>query len=290
MKKIAITIVTMALLGIALLTLKDYTSLFGNKITAQEDSIEVTSGIDRMDLEITSGNTTIIPQDRHDVKAVYKGKNKLSVKEDGSTIEVEVKQRWYQWISFFNSPKSSLTIYIPKDYQHDLELSVGSGHLQFAGDSPSRPMKLDTMSLEMSSGDVKLQNLETSAFKYEGSSGQLTIDSFTTKEGRFDLDSGDVRLVRYAGPLNGDLASGHMKVAMDQLAGDINLDLNSGNAQLDLPDHADFMLKGDTVSGDITCDFPLKNQTSKSGTISGTHGSGTYQINVSLASGDVKIH
>ncbi|WP_203362954.1 DUF4097 domain-containing protein [Bacillus sp. REN10] len=264
------------------------TTFFIKKEQSQGNSAEMTRRIDNIELTVDSSQTTIIAEKRDNVKAELDGKGNLTVRTSGNTIEVEMKRKWYQWFSVLKH--SNLTVYIPEDYNRNLELNVGSGDVTFSGQSNSRPMKLNNMSIDMSSGDVKLANLETDSFEHDASSGKLTIDSLTTKKGMFDLSSGDVKLTRYVGPLDGELSSGDMHVEMEKLVGDVRMDLSSGDVKLDLPDKADFTLKGKMSSGDISCDFPLKDQKIDSGDISGTHGSGKYNIDVSLSSGEMKIY
>ncbi|WP_338751154.1 DUF4097 domain-containing protein [Bacillus sp. FJAT-52991] len=264
------------------------TAFFIERDSSQGNSADVTKRIDKIELNIDSSDTTIIAEKRDDVKADFKGKGELSVRKDGDTIEVEMKRKWYQWFSFLKN--SELTVYIPEDYDRNLELNIGSGDLTFSGKSKSQPMKLDTVSIDMSSGDMKLANLETTKFEHDASSGKLMVDSLTTKEGNFDLSSGDVKLTRYVGPLEGELSSGDMHVEMEKLVGDVRFDLSSGDVKLDLPDQADFTLKGEASTGDISCDFTLKDQKISNGDISGKHGSGKNKIDVSLSSGNMDIY
>ncbi|PAQ16078.1 hypothetical protein CD798_03300 [Bacillaceae bacterium SAOS 7] len=264
------------------------TAFFIKRDQAAGTRADVTDRIDMIELNIDSSDTTIIAEKRDDVKAELDGKGTLSVQQAGDTIEVEVKRKWYQWFSFFG--ESDVTVYIPKDYERHLDLNIGAGNLTFSGASESKPMKLDRVNIDMSSGHVKLANLETTEFEYDASSGKLTIDSLKTKESSFDISSGDVKLTNYVGPIEGELSSGDMHVEMEKLVGDVRFDLSSGSVKLDLPDKADFTLKGEASSGDISCEFPLKNQKVDDGNISGKHGSGKYKIDVSVSSGDVDIY
>lgn len=279
MRKFFIILIIVLALGTAFLIKRDQSA--GTRA-------DVTDRIDTIELNIDSSDTTIIAEKRDDVQAELDGKGTLSVQKNGDTIEVEVKRKWYQWFSFFG--ESDVTVYIPKEYERHLDLNIGSGNLTFSGESKSKPMKLDRVNIDMSSGHVKLAHLETTEFEHDGSSGKLTIDSLTTKEGSFDMSSGDVKLINYVGPIEGDLSSGDMRVEMEKLAGDVRFDLNSGSVKLNLPDQADFTLKGEASSGDISCEFPLKDQKMDDGNITGKHGSGKYKIDVSISSGHVDIY
>ena len=227
--------------------------------------------------------TTIIPEDRNDVEAVLTGEGTLIVKETDNKLVVETKKKMFNWFSF--SKKRQLKIYIPEDYNRNMNIQIGSGSLDFSGES----MKLNDFSLDIGSGNVNIDHLEVNNFIHDGSSGNVEIDTLFTKTGTFDLSSGNLSINHYTGALNAAVSSGRLSVQMDKLMDSIDIDLSSGNVDLDLPDNADFHLNGKVSSGDIKSDFPLTtNGTDKKG-LEGTHGSGKYKINVSVSSGDVDI-
>jgi lia operon protein LiaG len=76
---------------------------------------------------------------------------------------------------------------------------------------------------------------------------------------------------------------------MAELTDDLNLNVSSGDLELDLPDNADFTLNGKTSSGDISCDFELKNKEENDDRLSGKHGNGKHEIKADVSSGDIVI-
>jgi lia operon protein LiaG len=288
MKNLFAIIIAILVVGSVLIILNDNTSLFASGKRTGENSVAVTNNVDKIEIDVASSNTVIIPEDREDVKAELEGKGSLSISAKGDDIKVEVKRKWFSWLSF--GQKSELTVYIPEDFDRDMDINIGSGSLEFEGESSSKPMMLDTLRTDMSSGNLGLTDITTNKFIHNGSSGSFTADRFTTKEGIVDISSGDVELYDYAGPLKGELASGDMEVEMKELKGDISFDLSSGQVDLDLPDDADFELNGEASSGSISSEFPLTDQKQDDGDISGTHGSGKYNIEVSVSSGNVSIY
>jgi lia operon protein LiaG len=287
MKNIFAVIIAILALGTLYTILNDQTSLFA-KDTKSGDSVEVTSDVDSIQLLLESGETEIIPTDENEVKVEIDGNGKLTLKEKGDTIEVEVKHKWYQWIAF--NRKSDITVYIPKDYDRDLNIELGSGEVVYAAGSGSEPMKLDELTVKMGSGDMEIAHLETNVFRHHGSSGDFTIDHLKTKDGKVELSSGDVEISNYEGPLRGDVSSGDLSVMMKALSGDILLDVSSGEVNVDLPDDADFKLDGRASSGDISSDFQLKDKQDEDGNLSGTAGNGKYKVKASVSSGSVDIY
>ncbi len=280
-------VITLLALGTIYVIFNDNTSLFATE-SQSGDRMKVTDHINSIDLQIDSSSTTIMPTEQNEVKAELDGKGTLRLLKKGDTIEVTVSRKWYEWISFTH--KSNVTVYIPKDYHNNMCIDMGAGNLDFSGESKSIKIKLDELVIDMSSGNVELQNIDANVFRHDGSSGRLMIDTLSTRDGKIDISSGNVKLSHYEGPLNGELSSGRLEVGIDTLNGDIVLDLSSGKVELDLPDDADFTLNGETSSGSVSSDFSLKNQKMDSGDLSGVHGSGKYNIDVSVSSGSVRIY
>jgi lia operon protein LiaG len=244
----------------------------------------LSNDIESIDINVGGVKTTIIPQDRDDVEAVLKGKGSLIVKETDNRLVVETKRKMFNWFSF--SEKRQLNIYIPKDYNHKMKIQIGSGSLNFSGQS----MKLNELSLDIGSGDVVMDHIEVNEFTHDGSSGNVVIDTLVTETGTFDLSSGNLEIKHYTGALHADVSSGRFSVQMDKLNHSIDIDISSGNVELDLPDNADFDLDGKVSSGNISSDFPLTTSETDNKSLKGTHGSGENKINISVSSGDVDIY
>lgn len=250
---------------------------------SKDGSAELSNKIETIEINVAGVKATIIPEDRDDVEAILTGKGSLIVKETGNSIVVETKRKMFNWFSF--SEKRQLKIYVPKDFNRTMNIQIGSGTLNFSGQS----MKLKDLTLDIGSGDVKIGHLEVIEFTHDGSSGNVEIDTLLTKTGTFDLSSGNLYINHYSGALNADVSSGRFSVKMDQLNDSINIDLSSGDVKLDLPDNADFKLNGKVSSGNISSDFPLTSNGTDNKNIEGTHGSGKNEINVSVSSGDLQI-
>ncbi|WP_456272715.1 LiaG family protein [Bacillus sp. AK031] len=288
MKNIFAIVIAILVVGSVLIILNDNTSLFASGKRTGENSVAVSDRVNQIEIDVDSSHTVVIPEDREDVKAELDGKGNLMVSARGDEVKVEVKRKWFEWMSFNN--KSDLVVYIPENFDREIEINIGSGNLELKGESATKPIVLDRLETDMSSGNLELANITASQFVHNGSSGKFSADRLTTEEGEIDISSGDVTLTDYSGPLKGDLSSGQMNVQLKELNGDIRFDLSSGQVDLDLPDDAEFTLNGEASSGNISCEFPLSGQTSDDGDISGTHGSGKYQVEVSVSSGDVRVY
>jgi lia operon protein LiaG len=249
---------------------------------------EVSEEIDLIEIDVSSVSATIIPENRDNIEAELEGKGKVNVKQHGDSISVEYKRRWSDLFSSFN--KSKLTVYIPEEYNQDMTINIGSGNLNYHGQSKNQPMELNNLSLDMSSGNVELKHLATRHFEHDGSSGHVDIDSLATETGSFDISSGSIDLKHYTGQVEAELSSGKLKVQMDKLTDSVDIDVSSGNVLLDLPKNADFMLNGEVSSGTISNAFPLKNTKENKHDIRGTHGSGKHNLDLSVSSGRIEVY
>ena len=250
----------------------------------------MTEDIDVIDVNISSVSTTIIPEDRKDVKAIYNGKDKLTVREHGDTIEVSVRHKgfgWFDWSPF--SQKKKLKIYIPEDYHRNMRITLGSGNVNFSGQSKSNPLKLDELKVDIGSGNMDLKNMMINKFEQNVASGNVDIKSLQTETGKFDVSSGSLDVKKYTGAIQANVSSGEVDFQVDQLTDSIDIEVSSGDVKLDLPNNADFTLDGDVASGDIICELPLTSKNIKKRSIEGIHGSGKYKIDLDVSSGDITI-
>ncbi len=251
----------------------------------------MTENVDLIEVNISSVSTTIIPENRKDVKAVYNGKEKLTVREMGDTIEVSIKHKGFglvNWSPF--SEKKKLKIYIPEDYHRNMKISLGSGNVSFTGQSKNKPVKLEELTLNIGSGNMNLKNMIINRFEQNVASGNVEINSLTTETGSFDLSSGSLDVKEYTGAIQASVSSGELNFQVDKLTDSIDIEVSSGDVGLDLPNNADFTLDGDVNSGEITCDLPLTSKNTNKKSIEGIHGSGKYKIDLDVSSGDIHIY
>ncbi len=249
------------------------------------DSAKVTERIDEIEIDITSISTTVIPENRDEVKAELKGKGEVHVTKSGDSIEVTYERGFFNWSWFPFFDNTKLTVYIPEDFEKELSLRVGSGHLEFDGS----PMKINELSAEVQSGNVRLENLSAEHFTHNVASGNSRIKNLTTKSGEIDVRSGNVTIDEYEGKLEAEVRSGRLKASFSKLTDSIKADVRSGLLDLDLPNDADFTLEGKANSGYISNDFSLDESTRNKGSIEGKHGAGTYDVKIEVSSGKVDI-
>lgn len=254
-----------------------------------ETEVKLTNRIDTIKIDVGSIKTNIIPEKRSSVEADLSGKGAIDVEKNGNTINVKFKRNWLNGISFLNF-KSELNIYIPENFDRNIDINVGSGYLTFIGKSEKRSMKLEKLTIDMSSGKTDIKNIEVDEYVLDGSSGMISIDNLVTKTGTIDMSSGYIAIKNYEGKLNAEVSSGKLDVQIDKLTDDIELQASSGQIKLDLPDDADFTLQGHYSSGLIRSKITLKDQIQEKNRLEGVSGTGKHLVKVTVSSGMVDIY
>lgn len=260
-------------------------SWIGN--SKQQNEAKIHHSTNEILVDVSGISTKIIPENRSNLSAKLEGKGTVAVKDSGDQISVSYKRKWldWDWIPFTNHPK--LTIYLPKDYHRNLDLKIGAGNLEL---TPGSEMKLNNLTVDMGAGNIKLSNLDVDRFKHTGAAGNAEIDNLAVEDGSFDISSGNVHVKHYIGKMNADLTSGNFRVQLDKVTDSIDVDVSSGNVQLDLPRKADYTLKGTIVSGIVSNELSLKNYHKDLRSIEGTSGNGKHAITLHVTSGRIKLY
>jgi lia operon protein LiaG len=261
LQKFLIFIVILAGTLILLLSIPSWLPFGGEK----ETSVEVTDNIRSIDFDLSGISTIIIPENRSDVEVILDGKGSVEALTEGDQIHIEYQREFFEQFGFFDN--TELTVYVPEDYNQDMDIEVGSGNVQFNGKSN---MSIDHLEMEVGSGNI-------------------SIDSLKTKSGVMDISSGNIDLKRYTGQIEADVSSGNLEIQMAEVTGPIELDVSSGRVVLDLPEDAHFTLDGQVSSGHIDNQFDLENIVQNENEVSGVYGTGEHPINLDVSSGVIEI-
>ena len=246
----------------------------------------LSSDIQHIQIDSPSISTTVVPQDRQDIKTKVEGKGKVDVKQNGDTLVVTYKKSPFQWLSIFSNTK--VTIYIPKDYHHNLALTVGSGDLQVAT-HPEQALQLKDVSIKVGSGNASISNLMSTSLRTDVNSGDLQLSNFETQTAKFAVGSGEIKGTNYKGKLQARIGSGDLYMDFKKLEKAVSVDVGSGDAVLVLPKSAGFKVNGKVSSGEINTNFKLNNGTITENVLKGKYGNGKYPIDIAVSSGELTL-
>lgn len=281
MKKFAIVL---AIVVVAYVIFFNPIHLPGLPYEKQQAATEVTEQVDEVDVKVGSIKTEVVLGSGNQVHAKLSGKGSVSVQRSGNSIQVKT-HRQFTFFSWWD--RSKVTITIPRSYARDLSLDVGSGTLHFGGGAET---KYQNLSVNLSSGSINLDGIDADSFQADVRSGNLRVDTLNTSAAKLEVRSGNLHVTHFSGAMNAQVHSGNLKMDVTELSGPVKVTVNSGLAQLNLPNNAGFRLNGKTSSGLIRCSLSLKEKQSDDKTIRDVYGSGKYKIDASVNSGILRIY
>ncbi|MED4015520.1 DUF4097 family beta strand repeat-containing protein [Sutcliffiella cohnii] len=256
---------------------------FGN---SKSDEVAVTDSINTITIEGSSSSIQVVAEDRSSVKAELEGKGDVLIEKKGKTIAVEYKPPTFRFISF---GRQKITVYIPESFNKTMEFDIGSGNVNFEA-SASNPIILEELQLDIRSGNAKLEHIQAKMLESDVSSGNVTIRNVTVEDGSFDVRSGNTTIRNIVGSFDANVSSGNLQVSVDELTGDVKMQVSSGRATLQLPKDADFTLNGSISSGHINTGFPFDQIDEDRRSVEASHGNGTHSIELKVSSGSIKVH
>jgi lia operon protein LiaG len=189
---------------------------------------------------------------------------RLSAEVKGDAIEISVDRE--QALSLHWS-RLALDVTIPSGYAGDIAVGTVSGDVTLPALS-SRAVTVKTVS-----GDARLAAIRCSQASFHTTSGSLRAEALEAARVELTSVSGDMTVARLRGSARASSTSG-----------DISLSL--------LPDAA-FQLDARSVSGRVSCAFPITLSGAQDGggrhALVGTVGDGRDEITVSTVSGDIAL-
>ena len=193
----------------------------------------------------------------------------------------------------------------------DIDVQRGVGRLE-ASSASGNVSVIDgegDADINTASGNVDLTGLRASQIDVNVASGNVTVDGVTASSVAVESASGGLRVLRTrAESLNADAASGNVNVRESEIqdlrastaSGTVNVALEgtlqranissaSGSVTLVVGRALDATIEAESSSGNIDIDFPLQVVRQRRNYIRGQVGSGSAQITLNAASGNVRI-
>lgn len=178
-----------------------------------------------------------------------------------------------------------LDIYVPQDYSKNLTIESSSGDI-----SIKDSINLDKVVIKTKSGDMNIYNLKAVSLEACAASGDFEGKDITVETVSVNASSGDVNIEDLNGDLSGVVSSGDINVANSEFNYNIDLTVSSGDAKVTIPKSSEFYIDAAASSGEITCEFPVVVEGKSHGnTLKGVVGNSKNKINIKASSGDIYI-
>jgi lia operon protein LiaG len=248
--------------------------------------------ISEIEISLVSTDLNIIPTTKGEIEVHFYGEVSTNVKRNipelvayktGDKLFVETLQSKDIIVFGINIERTTMDIYIPEIILEEFKINVVSG------DVIMEDIETALLNLKTVSGDIKIEELAAEKIRAGSTSGDIIVRDYTG-----DIDagstSGDISLLD--GIDNEDVeastVSGDIFIEQNAVS-DMKLGSTSGDVRISLPEDSQFYLDISTVSGDIKHDFSIKVISSGRRDLEGTIGDGEDRIMISTVSGDVTI-
>ena len=143
----------------------------------------------------------------------------------------------------------------------------------------------NSLEIDAASAGVQVYDITIDDVSFDGASGVCHFNNCNVGDLDVDTASGNVNFIGTLNRLDCETASGSCYVKVSNVPDSISIDAASGDLDLYLPEECGFTAEVDTISGKFASDFTTK-------TLNGyhVHGTGSCEITVSAASGNISIH
>lgn len=190
----------------------------------------------------------------------------LSAQRQGNMADIRVDRERSVEVGL-NWNHLVLEVSIPKGYPGRLSITTVSADIEVSD------RLLTELSIETTSGDVRIAGVRGAAVSLRTTSGTLRAEYIEAEQTQLSSVSGDINVGRLTGSLRARSTSGEIAVG--------------------LPADAGFRLDARSVSGRVTCAFPIQlsdgsDERARHGLV-GEVGSGRDQISIVTVSGDIAL-
>lgn len=250
--------------------------MFGYTSFAVDESGELsTDGIEALSISGISADITVRYEDSNAIKAHFYGnihllsgspEAHLTMTVDGGTAKIEVEPRGVTTYRIGTSDLK-LDVVVPLSLKASLSVHGVSGRVALVGDVYVDSVDLNTVSGSISAGNAQVKG----AFEVNTVSGGIDIGDVTAKSYIANSISGSVTASKVTGA---DL---------------IKLGSISGRVDLGLPSDAQFDISASSVSGKVSCSFPVVIESSTDKKLVGRVGNGDTNIDITTVSGSISI-
>lgn len=202
--------------------------------------------VDKIDIDVGSADIEIKESSNDKILVEYYNSEDSDVKieyKDKKIIFNDTKRKDFH---FFKIVRKKVVIYVPKDYNGEFELDLGSGDIKAEVDLSSNVVKIKT-----GSGDVNLE--KNGKIDITTGSGDIRIDEVNQKA-NISVSSGDININRLKIKENSEITatSGDINISNNECNCYVETEVTSGDVKVNKSDRkSDITMKIKTTSGDI---------------------------------------
>lgn len=154
------------------------------------------------------------------------------------------------------------------------------------------PAKMyDSIKIDISSGDILIQDLKAKETLFDTSSGDIVARNLYTEVNRFHSSSGEMELSNVTGDIEAESSSGDMIIDYVNANGNLDAKTSSGDVTVTYqnePNSLAIDFEGSSGEGEVSLKAVSYEEKSEN-TIRGVIGSGFFNLKVETSSGDFSL-
>lgn len=262
-------------------------------LTIQKDESIDLNNVNKVNVDFSSSNIIVQTTNEPNIRVVQKSTGNLSedqkftISKENNEVTIK-KEKFAIHFSIFNFGNFGevIEVYIPENYNKDLDIESSSGNIKFVSD-----LNLENLNCHASSGNLDLQStIKASDINLNVSSGNISVEALISKTYNINTSSGNVKVNSLSGSGTLEASSGNIKATFSDISEYSKASTHSGNINLVLPKELTFEFSGKCSSGDIKSNFDLNYKSKRGNEATAQIGSGPYKkIDASTGSGNISI-
>lgn len=285
---------------------------FNTTPIVQEETVRG-SEMKNIEIRATSADIKVVSVDRENIYAKLSGdvseknkdKYKLKVKEVDGKIQIKVEQPKMEFQLGTNITNLTLEVEVPKKTYTELSTYSTSSDIQMSGlqvetlrtEVTSGDIMVegititDSYFIELTSGDVRIENTEAKGITIEGTSGDITFKEVLS-DVQVDTTSGDINVWGVEGNIDVETTSGNIDMENERVTGNIEVEVTSGDVRVQFDENPTSLAvdyKGRSGNGTVNLDGMQYKEKSERN-IEGQIGDGEFLLKVRTTSGDFRLN
>lgn len=252
------------------------------------------SNINKIDIDADSADVNIVSEERKDIKVKFeKAKDskkvncdlKVAVNNNSLDIKVSNNKKMFNIISMGNSEKVTITIYVPKNYNKNLNVDTSLGSIDL------KDINLDNVICELGLGSMSITNVQAKNFKCNNKNGKIIANKLYTNSTTINASLGKAILKEFTGALEMDMGNGSADISYVKLSNNVNIKQSLGDVDISLPKNAEFYLNAEAKLGNLESDFPvtIQGNAKDEDKLEGIVKTDKYKVTIKNSNGDINI-
>jgi lia operon protein LiaG len=291
---LVIAIVCFATAGILIVSSDDNLFDSDSKLAQQydEEFTEPSSDITKINIDVVSSDIEFYTHEEDLVKVIIKGKSlilgmkderEFQVGSNEGVLEINENQERKAWFGATIYNDINIKVYIPSDYTGDIIIKAVSSDIEIS------TLKVDNrLEIETVSGDIELVQMTVKELSLVTVSGDIDLEDVNADSSTIKTVSGDIEGKRVHGDISMKTTSGDIDLIYMSETFNLYVETISGDVELNLLNHVEFIYDFSTTSGDIDVRLDgLKKSTGRD--ISGQFGDTNNKIIIKTVSGDIEL-